>query len=124
MSAFSIPEPTSQTAPAIAMPCGANLPLMTYQSGKHMPRRSRRCGFKCEVQHAHLWQAQAAVQTSKARSGINALMRQPAGEVPRRVSALALDGSPQDLVVTVYSFEGDEVPVSGEADPRGSVAAQ
>ncbi len=42
----------------------------------------------------------------------------------RRVSALALAGSPQDLVVTVYSFDGDEVPVSGEADLRGSVAAQ
>jgi hypothetical protein len=47
------------------------------------------------------------------------IVERDTGETPyafeRRVSALALAGSPQDLVVTVYSFDGDEVPVNGDA---------
>jgi hypothetical protein len=47
------------------------------------------------------------------------IVERDTGETPdafeRRVSALALDGSPQDLVVTVHSFDGDEVPVSRDA---------
>ena len=56
------------------------------------------------------------------------IVERDTGETPdafeRRVSALALAGSLQDPVVTVYSFDGDEVPVSGEADLRGPIAAQ